>query len=93
MIQLTRQNDKTAWKSFLRKKILNLLRRQKDDERLEKSRTICKKFFAMREFKQAKTILFYASFDGEVETFAMIKQAQRLGKKIALPAIIKDQKK
>ena len=47
----------------------------------------------MLEFKQAKTILFYASFDGEVETFDMMQQARRLGKKVALPAILKDQKK
>ena len=44
----------------------------------------------MRGFKQAKTILFYASFDGEVETFEMIKKALNLGKKIALPKILKD---
>ncbi len=47
----------------------------------------------MREFVEAKIILFYASFDGEVETSEMMKQAQRLGKKIALPASIKAQKK
>ena len=47
----------------------------------------------MREFKVAKTILFYASFDGEVDTFEMMTQAQKLGKKILLPTIIKDQKR
>ncbi len=93
MIQCDRKKAATPQKSFIRKKILNLLRSQKEEDRFKKSRGILKKLFAMREVKQARTILFYASFDGEVETFEMIKQAQRLGKKIALPAIIKDQKK
>ncbi len=47
----------------------------------------------MPEFKRARAILFYASLDGEVETFNMMKQAQRLGKKIALPVIHKKEKK
>ncbi len=46
----------------------------------------------MQEFKQAETILFYASFDGEVETFEMMKKAKNLGKRIGLPRIIKDEK-
>jgi 5-formyltetrahydrofolate cyclo-ligase len=41
----------------------------------------------MPEFQKAETILFYASFDGEVETFEMMTQAQKLGKTIRLPRI------
>ena len=37
--------------------------------------------------------MFYASFDGEVDTFEMISQALKLGKKIALPRIDKTQRK
>ena len=54
---------------------------------------IREKLFALPEFQRSRTILFYASFGGEVETFEMIKQAQKLGKKIALPTVIKHQKK
>lgn len=93
MIEYDRKKVKTPPKSFFRKKILNLLRNQKEEDRFKKSRIILKKLFATRKVQQARTILFYASFDGEVETFEMIKQAQRLGKKIALPVILKDQKK
>ncbi len=77
-------------KRVLRKKILNLLRSQKEEDRIEKSRKIQKKLFLTPEFQSAHIILFYASFDGEVETFAMMKQARQLGKTIALPTIIKD---
>ena len=80
-------------KNILREKVLQLLRNQSQEDRLKKSWVIADKLFSMREFVEAKMILFYASFDGEVETFEMMKQAQRLGKKIALPASIKIQKK
>lgn len=80
-------------KRILREKFLKLLRNQEEELRLKKSRLIQKKLFSMRRFTEAKTVLFYASFDGEVETREMMEQAKLLGKKILLPAIIKDQKK
>lgn len=70
-----------------------MLKSQKEEDRLKKSKVIQKKLFLTQEFKRAKTILFYASFNGEVETFRMIRQALRLGKKIALPLIQKRPKK
>ena len=80
-------------KNDVRKEILTLLRNQKEEDRLKKSGKIKRKLFSMPEFKRAKVILFYASFDGEVDTFAMMRQAQQLKKKIALPVIFKDKKK
>lgn len=79
-------------KSTLRKKFLKLLRNQEEEERVIKSRAIQKRLFAMPEFQRAQHILFYASFDGEVETINMMQEAQRLGKKIVLPIILKDQR-
>lgn len=92
MIQYAHQKTEMTGKQGIRQKILNLLGTQTPEDRSKKSKSILKKLFARKEFKQAQTILFYASFDTEVETFEMMKQAQRLGKKIALPALIKDQK-
>lgn len=74
-------------KEEIRKTILLQLRKQVEENRLKKSLLILKKLFACSEFKKAKTILFYASFDGEVETLEMMKQSLTLGKKIALPTI------
>ena len=54
---------------------------------------ILKRLIALPEFRRARTILFYATFDGEVETFDMMRQAQKLGKHVALPTTIKTQKK
>ena len=74
-------------KTKIRTRIKKLLRNQKEEERLRKSLVILEKLFALPEFQNSKTVLFYASFDGEVETFEMMKQAQKLGKKIVLPII------
>src|SRR5947208_1207727 len=80
-------------KSMIRKRLLNLLKNQKEEDRVRKSRVIRERLFALLEFQRSTTILFYASIAGEVETFEMIRQAQKLGKKIALPTVIKIQKK
>ena len=80
-------------KKLLRERILTLLRNQKEKERLNKSLAIGDKLFQMQEFQKAGTILFYASFDGEVETFEMMKRAQKLGKKIGLPKIMENERK
>jgi 5-formyltetrahydrofolate cyclo-ligase len=79
-------------KKKLRERFLKLLTEQKEQDRLVKSRLIQKKLWARPEFIKAKTILFYASFGGEVATFEMIKEATQLNKKIALPIIVKDRK-
>jgi 5-formyltetrahydrofolate cyclo-ligase len=80
-------------KKILRERILTLLRNQKEEERLIKSRVIKDRLFQTQAFQRAETVLFYASFDGEVETFEMMKEAQELGKIIGLPSISRKNKK
>ena len=75
-------------KQIFRERILTLLRNQKEEERLSKSLVIKKRLFETQEFREAKIILFYASFDGEVRTFEMMAEAQQLGKTIGLPRIM-----
>ncbi|MFA5059352.1 MAG: 5-formyltetrahydrofolate cyclo-ligase [Candidatus Omnitrophota bacterium] len=89
----TEETETRLLKSVLRVKLLSLLRNQKEETRLKKSKAIQKKLFSTPEFRRAKIVLFYASFDGEVETFMMMSHAQRLGKKVALPKIIRNQRK
>lgn len=79
-------------KNKLRQRFIDLLRKQNVQDRLVKSRLIQEKLFERPEFVSAQTILFYASFDGEVETFPMMKQATQLKKTIALPVINKGSK-
>ncbi len=68
------------------------MRGQSEQERIQKSRVIQTRLFAVPEFQRARKVLFYASFDGEVETMAMLRQAQDVGKMIALPQIIENPK-
>lgn len=80
-------------KASLRKEILDQLNSQKEEERLQNSRIIKDKLFSSAEFKNARMILFYASFDGEVDTFEMMQEAKRQDKTIVLPVILESQKK
>ena len=80
-------------KKNIRTRVLTLLRNQKEEDRLKKSLVILGKLFKTPEFVKAKSILFYASFDAEVETFEMIKQAKQLGKRIALPITLMREKR
>ena len=78
-------------KSSLRVHFLGLLKNQGSQERLDKSQRIAEKLFVLPAYVKAKTVLFYASLPGEVETFAMIEQALRSHKRVALPITVQNQ--
>ncbi|MBU1998216.1 MAG: 5-formyltetrahydrofolate cyclo-ligase [Candidatus Omnitrophota bacterium] len=72
-------------KSEIRSKILVRLKTQKEEERKTRSRVIKNKLFKTRVFKKAKTVMFYMSIGGEVNTKEMIQEAIKLGKKAVVP--------
>ncbi len=74
-------------KGSLRQHYLELLKKQGSADREVKSQLIGAKLFGLEAFKKAKTILFYASLPGEVNTFAMITKAIELKKHICLPVV------
>lgn len=74
-------------KQVVRNQILTLLKNQKEEDRLRKSSIIQEKLFQDPDFGRSKTVLFYASFSGEVETFGAMRQALEMGKRIGLPAV------
>lgn len=78
-------------KQELRQLILDLIKGQKEEVRLFKSRVIFEKVTALPVFKNARTILFYASFRGEVDTLALMQRAMELKKRVALPLIRKEE--
>ena len=77
-------------KKDLRERIKTLLRNQTQDALLAKSEQIAAKLYVLEAYIQAKTILFFASFDGEVNTYPMIQYALDEGKAVALPKIHSD---
>lgn len=84
---IARLNEKVIelTKKQIRSKILLRLKTQKEDSRERKSQIIKNRLLRTQGFKQAKIVMFYLSFDGEVNTAEMIKLAKRLGKKVAVP--------
>jgi len=79
-------------KKQIRSKILVRLRIQKEEDRDRKSKIIKEKLFRTQEFIKAKVVMFYLSFDGEVNTKVMIKEAQNLGKIVAVPVCRKNRR-
>jgi 5-formyltetrahydrofolate cyclo-ligase len=74
-------------KQELRKRILDLIKTQKEEDTLGKNRIILDKVLALPVFGTAQTIMFYASFQGEVDTFALMEQAIKLNKRVVLPIV------
>jgi len=72
-------------KQQIRSKILLKLKTQKEANREKKSKLIKEKLLRSIEFIKAKTVMFYISFAGEVDTEEMIEEAKRLGKIVAVP--------
>jgi len=72
-------------KKQIRSKILPKLKTQKEEDRERKSKKIRDKLFRSLVFRKSKRVMFYISFGGEVETQEMIKEAQNLGKIVAVP--------
>lgn len=52
---------------------------------MRKSRLIKSRLFRNRIFRHAKTVMFYMSCGGEVQTESMITDAQKLGKRVVVP--------
>lgn len=73
----------------MKKEIRSLIQKKRNmmhfSEVLEKSRRIKNQLFSMDEFQDAETILFYVSYDNEVNTHEMIQESLRLKKRLAVP--------
>jgi 5-formyltetrahydrofolate cyclo-ligase len=72
-------------KESIRSVIRNKRNAMHESEVLEKSRRIKEYLFSMQEFREARTILFYVSYNNEVHTHEMIQESLRMKKHIAVP--------
>lgn len=68
-------------KKEIRKKILKERREMNVNLALEKSSLIFDRLRSLEEFKTAKTIGLYLSFDNEVDTFRILEFIKETGKK------------
>jgi 5-formyltetrahydrofolate cyclo-ligase len=74
-------------KKRLRTDMLKRLRTHYAPSRKKKNDGICNLVTSAREFKKAKTVMFYVSLDWEVGTELMIKAALRAKKQIVVPLV------
>lgn len=63
------------------------------EERQEKDEAISRLFLDLDGYKQARRILFYASFRSEVTTWPLIQRAMAEGKMAALPKVLRAEKR
>jgi len=77
-------------KSEIRRSILERLKKQSLNVRIRKSREIEKRLFQRKEFRKAKTVMFYVSLPEEVSTQRMIKRSLALGKQVVVPRLEKN---
>ena len=78
--------DKKELRDYIRK----FKRAMTKEQIVEKSEKLGEQFLASELYKQAKNIYGYLPYNQEVRTTAMLEQAQKDGKRIAVPKILGD---
>lgn len=79
-------------KKKLREEILQKLHSITKDEKERKVELLKKKLFSLKEFKNAKCVMFYVSKHYEVNTHEMIDESIAMGKKVVVPITLKEEK-
>ena len=74
-------------KDKLRKEVLEQRFQLSAQERRAKSDEIERTLFSLPEFQAAPVVLFFASFQSEVETHHMVRHALAAGKRVVLPKV------
>ena len=74
-------------KTFLREKLLLEARALSKKVVLEKSKAIGKKLLLLSEWRNARTVMLYSSFQSEVQTKELLRKAFVQGKKVCLPCV------
>lgn len=74
-------------KDKIRKKVLDDRFAMALEDRKARSRAIEQRLFSLPEFEAASVILFFASFQSEVDTHFMIRRALAEGKRVVLPKV------
>jgi 5-formyltetrahydrofolate cyclo-ligase len=87
----SRKNKKEPGETCLKRRLREKLLKKRDsippEQKVLKERAIEKRFFALNAFKNAKTILMYASFRSEVDTTGYLNDILKRGKRLVLPVV------
>lgn len=79
-------------KKKLREDILAKLHNISREEKDKNVKTLKEKLFSLKEFKNAKCVMFYVSKHYEVDTHNMIDESIAMGKKVVVPITLKEEK-
>ena len=80
-------------KHKIRSHIKEKLSSHSELEKNKKSGIIKDRLFNEKAFKEAKVVMFYVSLKDEVSTMSMIDEAIKIGKRVCVPVIIKEEKR
>ena len=78
-------------KKEIRRRIKEKRELMPEETMLKNSAIIKDKLLQRKEYKEAKEIYIYMSFEGEVDTRKIIEESIKQGKKVAIPKIIEEQ--
>ncbi|MBL7056028.1 5-formyltetrahydrofolate cyclo-ligase [Candidatus Woesearchaeota archaeon] len=80
-------------KEKIRKEILAKRDSLSEEEKLEKNTKIKNALYSLEEFRKAKSIMFYVSFNNEVDTREIIKELlEKKEKKVIVPYVLEGNK-
>ncbi|MBI2101907.1 5-formyltetrahydrofolate cyclo-ligase [Candidatus Woesearchaeota archaeon] len=74
-------------KAQLKKSIVEKRNSLSTGDILQKSSQICKNLFNLEQYKKSKVVMFFVSFDNEVDTHEIIKDALK-NKTVAVPKVV-----
>lgn len=80
-------------KHKIRSHIKERIKSYSELEKSEKSAIIKDRLFNEREFVTATLVMFYVSLRDEVNTLSMIDEALKMGKRVCVPVILKEEKR
>ncbi|MBO5354276.1 MAG: 5-formyltetrahydrofolate cyclo-ligase [Lachnospiraceae bacterium] len=82
---------KKASKAEQKKKIRSIYLKRRNnletDKKTAADKRIREKLYTIKRFRQAKTVFVYASYKSEVDTGELIRDALKMGKKVAVPKV------
>ena len=72
-------------KGELRTTVLRRLKQQREDDRRRRSQAIARKVFRLTAFRRAATVCCYVALPYEVQTWWMIEEMLKRGKRVVVP--------
>lgn len=72
-------------KKEIRRELISRRNELKEDERKSHDKAILDKVISLPLYREADTVLVYASYKGEVDTYALMERCLNDGKKLACP--------